>query len=162
VVANLPVGKNLQEHQCVSINFKVNDSFKHPSKSMFESPGLGPISFFVSNLAKAANQKNWPDLELILTETFFGTDKEYATENLPNQFHIVVHLGRPDFDKLSVGSIKLNTTAYRRGIRDNTKLAILDFNLLASSNNFAKMLEGRYLYKILKTKTRGGQDKCIF
>jgi len=80
---------------------------------------------------------------------YFGADKHKGsvTGNPTNQFYIVVYLGRPQFNKLSVGSIKLNTTAYRRGIRDNVKLAILDYNLLASSNNFAKILEGIYFLK---------------
>jgi len=158
VIADLPVGQYLQNHQGVFLGpFSTNDSSKFLSVSNNLTEGLfeqyvnlkedGVLSrteqdvqgFFVSPQANAAGEGLWPDIHLILTSI---NRFDLSGPNPPNQFWINLGATRQELNKDILGYIALNTTAYKIGIRDNTELAIIDFKFLTSSRDYDVLISG--------------------
>jgi len=88
--------------------------------------------FFTSSLAQGRKESDWPDL--YLNRGPIG----------PDQYGIVVQVTRPIFDKQSTGTIELNHTAYRLGVRDDTKLAIIDIKIFQNPSFFRILQDGIY------------------
>lgn len=86
---------------------------------------LGPQAFFVSTRAKEQGETNWPDIRLFLN-AYHPDFRPYREDEGGEQMSFYVGQNRPK----SRGTVKLNATAYKEGIRDDTKLALIDFQFL--------------------------------
>ena len=160
-MADLPVGQNLQDHQGILLGpFFVNDSSKlscisnNLTEEHFEeylemkedgvlsTTGYGPQGFYVSAVARKT-QPRWPDIHVFIVNTNFGSAGLGHVSEIPeNQFSVVVYVGRPQFNKSTLGRVELNTKEYKSGERDNTKLAILDYKFMENTRDYMALLSG--------------------
>lgn len=150
VVVDLPVGQGFQDHVTVVLQpIYVNDTVKFPTKISAWSPntidqyfnqnGEGVLgaytrpsqAFLTSSRAKRNLENNWPDIQLVFKPGFHH-DKDDV------EMAIDVVLSRPK----SAGFISLNTSEYLKGVRDDEKLAIVDYNLLADVTDIEVLIEG--------------------
>lgn len=145
------VGKNLRNHGYVFLNFKVNN----PNTTLFpiveendlenefmqyhENKRRGLLTetnkaqaFFVSSRAKADGESNWSDIHLA-----FNAPSRIGTAS-PQLIGILVKEGRMK----SFGEIIFNTTAYLNGVRDDVKLALLDYRLFSDPSDTQVIIEG--------------------
>jgi choline dehydrogenase-like flavoprotein len=154
-IADLPVGKTLQDQPLIQFGpfnisdpsklFSINNNLtqadfkkylKHKVEHVLSETGSGPQAFIISSISTKNGQSNWPDIQLV--------HSDYS----PNQFSLLIAAGRPT----SLGWVKLNTTAYKRGVRDNEKLAIINYRLLKRRQDY-KLLKIGKINTIIVTRT---------
>jgi len=99
----------------------------------------------VSPQAKAFDEQLWPDIFLVIFTIFRF---QVPNLSLPNQFWILIQVSRPEFNKDTLGYIQLNTTAYKRGIRNNAQLAIIDYRFMKSRRDYQVLLYGNIFQKL--------------
>jgi len=172
VKVDLPqVGQNLADHVYIVLDgIKVNSSgdqyFSRVNESNFEDMlkkydqtgegilgdlKVGPQADLISKRAKQAGELNWPDFKLTLFPRCTSFIPSLAKENskegekTDNQLCLIVTLARPK----STGNITINSTEYKNGSMDDTKLAIVDFNMFGNSSDADVLVEGK-CFKILK------------
>jgi len=150
-VADLPVGKTLQNQPRVTMNVTANNEAEMVTLTLqrdltdekFETylrggvdgvlsdEGSGPQAFFVSQIAKDAGEGDWPDLQFMRSIANVGSNgRRYVA--------LLVILGRPK----AIGAMTLNTEKYLKGERRNSELAIIDFNYLGHKDDKTRLLEG--------------------
>ncbi|ODM95746.1 Oxygen-dependent choline dehydrogenase [Orchesella cincta] len=108
----------------------------------------GPQALVVSSRAKADGEEDWPDYQI----GYMPMCPAPSGDEIPTSC-IYVSLGRPK----SVGTVRLNTTAYKEGIRsDLIKLAIIDFKMFEGegASDVDVLLEGiDLMFKIINSTT---------
>lgn len=147
IVSGLPVGTHMEDHPGLRAVFTINDTsklrnvynnltaqkisqyFKSGDDGILSELAYGPQGFFVTPNAKEAGEEDWPDIQFI-----HQGDMETAS----NKLIMVVMLNRPK----GAGEIRLNTEAWRKGERDNTKLALIDFKYLEVEKDVETFLQG--------------------
>jgi len=166
---DLPVGRNLQEHAGVLLGpFTVTDPSKlsnvennltqatfkkyldHKRETVLSETGLGPQAFFVSPIAKEKDESDWPDVQFFHVGTNFGGSGTSSTSP-PNQFSVAILIGRPEFFEESLGTVKLNTSAFLEGERNNDALALIDYKYLESEQDYKVLRYGKYIYSVILT-----------
>jgi len=172
VKVDLPqVGQNLVDHVYIVLDgikvsssgdqyfSKVKDSNFKDMLNKYEETGegilgdlkVGPQADLVSKRAKQTGELNWPDFKLTLFPRCTSFIPSLAKENFKegektdNQLCLIVTLTRPK----STGNITINSTEYKTGNMDDTKLAIVDFNMFGNSSDVDVLVEGK-CFKILK------------
>jgi len=157
-IADLPVGKTLAEHHSIFLGpFNVSDPSKlssvrnnltrdgmekylnHKVEHVLSETGIGPQAFIVSPIAKEKGESAWPDVQLSQLETNFEAVETFSSYYPPNQFGLHVIIGRPE----SLGTLKLNTKAYRKGSRGAEKLAVIDYSLLRREQDVHSLTAGK-------------------
>jgi len=111
--------------------------FRFEKEGVLSNVGDDAQEFFTSSLAQERKEADWPDL--YLNRGPIGL----------NQYGIDVQVTRPIFDKKSMGTIELNHTAYRLGVRDDTKLAIIDIKIFQNPSFFRILQDGTLIYSKL-------------
>lgn len=103
---------------------------------------VGPQAFFVSTRAKEQGEYNWPDIRLFVY-AFRPDYRPFSEDEGGERISLYAVQNRPK----SRGTVKLNATAYREGVRDDTKLALIDFQFLTDPDGIDEdvMVEGRPL-----------------
>lgn len=140
------VGKEISEHASVTLPFLVNDSshFIHVNSNDADSiienyhKGQGVLAtrhegaqcFIRSSKA----DPDWPDLWIASHPTLAIDDESQIVR-------MYMVLGRPQ----SRGEYTMNTTAYKKGIRDDVQLALIDYKLLTHPDDVDAMIEGNLL-----------------
>lgn len=156
---NLPVGKRLEDHPVVQVRFRVKDASKFINlkkdltkmelikyirrkneDNVLSTSGNGPIALIASKLANTFNGNIWPDIYL---------RPSTPTPHRKNEFSISVTNGRPHYNARTIGNFRLNTTAYKLGIRDPTMITLIDYKLMQSKETTEVLLEGM----IIKSET---------
>lgn len=147
------VGKNFRDHTTVALKFRVNNPnttifpildddqveqelinfHNFPIRSgHFTKEGKGPQAFIVSSRAKYNGELNWPDIQIVFSQGRAIQRGEVQTIRL---FPV---LTRPK----SVGEIWFNSTAFKNGERNDTKLAMIDHRSLTEKSDSNVLLEG--------------------
>ena len=146
------VGLNLGEHVAIrSGPIYLNDSSLLPKikdgdeaelerylatgEGLLGEIGSGAQALLVSSRAKAAGQSNWPDIQISLAFRWNGLG---SADNGDDYLRLSV----VNMRSLTRGSVRLNTTAWRLGERDDEKLAIVDLQMLADSSAVDVLVEG--------------------
>lgn len=137
------VGKEISEHASVTLPFIVNDTSNfihvksneterilenyHNGHGVLVTRHEGAQCFIRSSKA----DQDWPDL-------WIASHPTLAIDDEPQIVRMYMVLGRPQ----SRGEYTMNTTAYREGIRDDERLALIDYKLLTHADDVDAMVEG--------------------
>ena len=116
------------------------ESIKQYSKNGDGLLKYGPVgaqAFMTSSRAVADGEAGWPDVQIDLNDEFTVSQVKD-----PQQIHFYVVLGRPK----SKGTIGLNATAYKMGVRRDEELALVDYNILSDPTDVKVLVEGIYIY----------------
>lgn len=139
----LPVGKNLVDHPFLSIHFtqsnvesiyynlteeKVTTYLDGKADGILSEIGSSPQAYFVSTVAKASGETQWPDIQINCVA---------IKKDITNPPYAVVGV-RPK----SVGELILNASAYLAGQRDSLSLALINPKYLEHPDDEKLMLEG--------------------
>lgn len=153
MVKDLPVGKYLEDHPSVSLRFSYEDASKFINlrqnltmkalkkyikrgnrKNVLGTTGNGPQAFIASSFANTFKGSIWPDI-LVAPSSPVPQPKN-------NEFELSILNARPAFTEKTIGDFKLNTTAYKLGVRESTKISLPDYKLLQSKRIEKVLLEG--------------------
>ncbi|CAL8130342.1 unnamed protein product [Orchesella dallaii] len=122
--------------------------YQETGEGILGSLQRGPQAYIVSTRAKQEGEGEWPDFQIVYAPMCPAAEGD----NFPTSCMFVL-LGRPK----SRGSLRLNTTAYKEGIRsDDVKLAVIDYKIFEgeSSSDLDVLVEGvEFMLKVLNTTT---------
>lgn len=145
------MGKNFRDHGAVILRFTVHNpnttlllrleeedvekeimKYHESQRTGFMTRmDVGPQAFLVSSRAKAEDQPNWPDIQIVFVQ-------QPVIGEGPQTLSLQIIVNRMK----SVGEIGFNTTAYLNGDRDDTKLALMDFRLFSEPSDVQTIIEG--------------------
>jgi len=97
-------------------------------------PQEGPQALFVSPRAISDGESDWPDSRVVL----FRQCTPPFQENAPIDICLDLYFERAK----SRGSVRLNATEYMNGSTDDTKLAIIDLNMLSDPSDVEVIVDG--------------------
>lgn len=154
------VGKNLIEHPTIAIKgFRANDSslFLNVDPSLLQNitdeyhNGEGLLTTHITEaslndngvltltsvgaqcfISSSKSVRDWPDIWIEM-QPFVSVDGHHSG------VHFFSVIGRPS----SKGTLTLDTTKYKAGIRNDVDLALIDYQLLAHPDDVDVMLEGK-------------------
>ncbi|OXA37831.1 glucose dehydrogenase [FAD, quinone] [Folsomia candida] len=94
---------------------------------------VGPQAFITSSRARANNQADWPDYQIVFAQHGLIHD---GTTRVPLALQIILNRAE------SVGEIGFNSTNYANGERSDVNLALIDFKLFTVLSDMEVMIEG--------------------
>ncbi|CAL8130336.1 unnamed protein product [Orchesella dallaii] len=111
-IPRMPVGEKFEE---------MIQKYQETGEGILGDLPVGPQAFIVSSRAKKEGEGDWPDLHIIYDPRCHTKEGD----ELPVSCFFIF-LARPKFR----GSLRLNTTAYKKGERrDDVKLALIDYKI---------------------------------
>lgn len=150
------MGKNLRDHSAVVLRFTANNAnpallrriddmeaeisaYQEANRTGFLTRlDVGPQAFITSSRARANNQADWPDYQIVFAQHGLIHD---GTTRVPLALQIILNRAE------SVGEIGFNSTNYANGERSDVNLALIDFKLFTVLSDMEVMIEGKYVYK---------------
>lgn len=157
------VGENLGEHVGIVIGpIFVNDSSLFPrikdgdeaevldkyhetKEGILANLGAPVQAFYASSRATREGERAWPDIRIYADMTPNG----FTPSEDPTNETMTVHVmgGRLK----NRGWVKLNTTAHIDGVTDDTKLALIDFQVFEDEEDLNVLVEGiRLVLKVIE------------
>lgn len=139
------VGKHLEDHVGFWMSdFSVNDTSilrrinSSEMEKIFEDfhNGTGILTAYGSDITKSflvssKADPDWPDFRTDIY-SIISVDEE------PTTVGFVIFLGRPK----SIGTLTMDANKYKAGIRDDTQLALIDYQALTHPDDIEVLLEG--------------------